>query len=129
MGYRMTQNQVIARERGNHQGRAPLRLRDVREGKVEDDNIASYKLAQAASSSGVSQSFAREDSAAAAGMAASAWASARDRKNAISLSRSCSGRRSSSWAMNSRLLMPSLIFIVRHPCPTSLGCCCPPCYI
>ena len=49
-----------------------LRAAQVREGKIEDDHIPSYKLAQAASSSGVSQSLASADSAASVGTAVSA---------------------------------------------------------
>lgn len=59
------------------------------------------------SSSGVSRSLASADSAASVGTAFSAWESLSDRRNACSLSRSCSGNRSSSRAMTSRVLMPS----------------------
>ena len=79
-------------------------------GKVEDCDVALYKLAQAASSSGVSQSFASADSAASAGIRAPLS----DRRNAGSLPGSCSGRRSSSRAINSRLLISVLTFMSGH---------------
>ena len=101
----LTQDDVVAFERRDRQGRPALGLAEVREGKVENDNVVSYKLAQAASSSGVSQSLASDDSAASAGTRLSAWVSLSDRRNARSLSRSCSGMRSNSLTISSRLLI------------------------
>jgi hypothetical protein len=46
-------------------------MAEVREREVENDTIALYKLTQAASSSGVSQSLESEDSAASADAATS----------------------------------------------------------
>jgi len=68
------------------QGRPSLCLTEVREGEIEDYYIAFYKFAQAASSSGVSQSLAKDDAAASIGIVVSVCASLSDRKNASSLS-------------------------------------------
>jgi len=87
----LAQDDVVAFERSDDQRWPSLGVAEVREGEVEDYNITSYKLAQAASSSGASQSLAREDSAASAGMAASACVSLSARMYASSLSTSCSG--------------------------------------
>src|ERR1039457_3029595 len=87
----LAQNDVITCQRCDHERRPPLCLAEVREGEVEDYNIAFYKFAQAVSSSGVSQSLASDDSAASAGIAVSAFTSLSDRRNASNLSRSCSG--------------------------------------
>lgn len=99
----LTQNNIFSRKFRDHQRRTAFRLREVREWKVQDDNIASYKPAQAASSPGASQSFEREDSAAAVGRATSAWRSVSARSNARILSRSCSGSRCNSRSISSRL--------------------------
>jgi hypothetical protein len=66
---------------------------------------SSYKLVQAASSSGVSQSLARDDSAASIGVAFSPCACLSNPTNASSLSKSSSVRWPSSRAINSRLLI------------------------
>ena len=101
----LTKDYIITLRSREHQRWPALRLAEVGKREVEDDDIAPHKLAQAASSSGVSQSLARADSAANVGNMASVCASLRDRKNERSLSRSCSGRRSNSRAMSSRLLI------------------------
>ena len=56
-------------------------MAEVGKREVKDYSISFYKLAQAASSSGVSQSLARADSAARVGPARSAWASFSDRSS------------------------------------------------
>jgi hypothetical protein len=68
----LTKDHVITLEIRQYQRRPPLRLAEVGKGEVEDYDIALYKLAQAASSSGVSQSLASADSAASFGTAATA---------------------------------------------------------
>ena len=99
----LAQNHVIALQRGEDQGWSPLRLTEAGEWKVQDDDVALYKSPQAESSSGLSQSLAREVSAASTGTAASECASLMARRNARSLSRSRSGKRSSSRVISSRL--------------------------
>src|SRR6266516_4629343 len=51
---------------------------EVGEWKVQDDDVSSYKSAQAASSSGESQSFIKEDSAKRVGAASSAFLDLRE---------------------------------------------------
>src|ERR1035441_3754811 len=87
----LAKDDIVTLERGDHQCRPSLCLAEVREREVEDYNITSYKLAQAASSSGVSQSLASDDSAASAGTALSMRASLSCRRKASKWSRSCSG--------------------------------------
>ncbi len=98
-------NQIIALQGSEDQCRPASGLAEIREGEVEDDNVAAYKLAQAASSSGESQSFANEDSAANGGTEEPACSSDSVCRKASRRLRSCSERRSSFWAMSSRLLM------------------------
>ncbi len=68
----LAEDRVVTGQRCQNQCGAPLRLAEVGEREVEDYDIALYKLAQAASSSGVSQSLASADSAASVGTAFSA---------------------------------------------------------
>src|SRR5689334_5234030 len=86
----LAQDQIVALDRRENQRRPSLRLAEIGEGKVDDDDAALYKLAQAASSSGASQSFASADSAAMVGTDASECSSASTRRNTRSRSRSCS---------------------------------------
>ena len=67
----LAQNHIVALERCDNQRRPPFRLAQIGEGEVDNDDVALYKLAQAASSSGASQSFASADSAAMVGTDAS----------------------------------------------------------
>jgi len=53
--------QVVTAQGRENQCGTPLRLRQVREWKMQDYYIAFYKSCQAASSSGESQSFINED--------------------------------------------------------------------
>lgn len=92
----LAENEIVAPQCRQHQGGTPLGLAEVRERKVQDDDVALYKLAQAASSSGESQSFASEDSAANAGMDASACSSVSVWRNSSRRSRSVSDSLSSS---------------------------------
>jgi hypothetical protein len=101
----LAQDHIVAVEAGNHKRWPPLGVAQVGEGEVENYNVTSYKLAQASSSSGVSQSFASDDSAASAGTAFSACASLRECKNASNLSRSCSVTRFNSRTISSFLLI------------------------
>jgi hypothetical protein len=104
----LSEDQIVTLECCENQRPAALGLTQVRKRKVEDRDITLYKLAQAASSSGASQSLAKAVSAASVGTDASAWSSARVRKNANSRSRSGSESRVISWAMSSRLVMTHL---------------------
>lgn len=92
----LAKNEIVALQCGEYQRRTPLGLAEVREGEIQDNDVALYKLAQAASSSGDSQSFASEDSAANAGMDASACSSASVRRNSSRRSRSVSDNLPSS---------------------------------
>ena len=67
----LAQNYVVAQWRRNYQCGPPLGLAEIAEREVQDYDVALYKSAQAESSSGLSQSFAREVSAASTGVAAS----------------------------------------------------------
>lgn len=92
----LAKNEIVTLQCSKHQRRTPLGLAEVREMKIQDDDVALYKLAQAASSSGESQSFVSEDSAANAGMDASACSSASVRRNSSRRSRSVSDNLPSS---------------------------------
>lgn len=102
----LAQNYVVAQWRRNYQRRPPLGPAEIGEWEAQDYDIALYKPAQAESSSGLSQSFAKEVSAASTGVAASKFISLMARMKARSLSRSRSGSRSSSRAMSSRFPIP-----------------------
>jgi hypothetical protein len=84
----LAKNEIVTLQCREHQRRTPLGLAEVREREIQDDDVALYKLAQAASSWGESQSLANEDSAANAGMDASACSSASVRRNSSRRSRS-----------------------------------------
>jgi len=92
----LAENKIVALQCRQYQGGTPLGLAEVREREVQDDDVALYKLAQAASSSGESQSFASEDSAANAGMDASACSSVSLWRKSSRRSRSVSDSHSSS---------------------------------
>ena len=68
----LTENHIVTFRNRDYQGRPPLRLAQIGKREAEDYDVTPYKLAQAASSSGVSQSLANADSAASAGITASA---------------------------------------------------------
>jgi hypothetical protein len=63
---------IVTGQRGQDQCGPPLRFAEVGEREIQDYYIALYKLAQAASSSGVSQFLAGADSAASVGTTFSA---------------------------------------------------------
>lgn len=84
----LAKNEIVPLQSHKYQSRTPLGLAEVREREVQDDDIALYKLAQAASSWGESQSSASEDSAASAGMDASACSSVSVWRNSSKRSRS-----------------------------------------
>ena len=63
----LAKDDVVTAEGRKDQCRGAFRLGQVGEWKLQDYNVASYKSAQAPSSSGESQSFIREDSASNAG--------------------------------------------------------------
>jgi hypothetical protein len=96
---------VVAAQGRKNQCGTPLRLGQVGEWKMQDYDVPSYKSAQAASSSGESQSFLREDSASRAGAAASAFPHLREWMKPSRASRSFSGTLSNSRAMISFLLI------------------------
>ena len=113
----LAQDHIVALERGDHQSRPSLCRAEV--GEVEDYNIAFYKWAQAESSSGASESFAKAASAASVGIDASTCGSLSARRNASSLSRSCSGMWSNSRAIISRLLITASVLIVGQFVPSA----------
>jgi len=58
----LTEDDIVARQSRKNKSGPPFRLAQVRKGEGHDDDIAFYNFAQAASSSGVSQSLARTSS-------------------------------------------------------------------
>lgn len=92
----LAKNQVMTPQSREDQRGTPFGLAEVREREVDDNDVALYKLAQAASSSGASQSFVSEDSAAKAGMDASDCSSESVWRNCSKRSRSFSDSLSNS---------------------------------
>lgn len=86
IGCYLTEDDVITAKVRKYQRRPAFRLAKIRERKVENYDIASYKLAQAASSSGVSHSLESTDSEASIGNVASACAFFSDRTKLSNLS-------------------------------------------
>src|SRR5471030_1947073 len=97
---------VLTAQGGKNQCGAPLRLGQVGEWKMQDYDVPAYKSAQAASSSGESQSFIREDSARRAGAASTAfpdlreWMKPSKASNSFSFLLICSPRLNFSGSMS-----------------------------
>src|SRR5215472_7798072 len=93
----LTQHEVVGVQVDEHERRAPLGLREIRERERDDDHVPLHKPRQASSSSGRSQSLASAGSLITASSSCSAAAFAR-RKRTKSSTSATSGSGTSSIA-------------------------------